>query len=234
MVLTKSLLPIRQASLEQSDLIQKRVLEEVQPEVRGLGVYSPVFLVPKPSGDWRMILDLRYQNRFIRKKRFRMENIHSVILGLAPGDLMATLDLNEAYLHIPIFEPHRKYLRIAVFLEGEITHLQFTAVPFGITSAPFVFTKVVLTVVAVLKLQNIQIIPYLDDWLIMAHSAGLLRDHLSTTFSLLQKLGWLINWEKSCIVPATAVKFLGFVLDSQSMTLSLSLETRKGKLSEQQ
>lgn len=99
-----------------------------------------------------------------------METIQSVILNLTPGNLMATLDLKEAYLDIPIFEPHRKYLRIAVLLEGRRTHLQFTSPPFGITSAPFVFTKVVLAVVATLGLQNIQTIPYLDDWLIMAHS----------------------------------------------------------------
>lgn len=68
---------------------------------------------------------------------------------------MATLDLKEDYLHIPIYESHRKFLRITVYLDGSVSHLQFTPLPFGISSAPYIFTNVVSAVVAVLRLQGI-------------------------------------------------------------------------------
>lgn len=64
-----------------------------------MGVYSTVFLVPKPSGGWCMILDL---NRFIVKKHFRMEPIISVLSLLQSGDMMVSLDLKGAYFHITI------------------------------------------------------------------------------------------------------------------------------------
>ena len=147
------------------DYICKGALEEVPAGEWGLGIYSPVFLVPKPSGDLRMIIDLRYFNRFIRKVKFRIETIKSVVHVLNPGDMMATLDLKDAYLHIPIHPASRKYLRITVQVSGVIRHLLFVALPFGISSAPHTFTKVVVCVVSALRLQGLTIIPYLDDWL---------------------------------------------------------------------
>lgn len=100
------------------------------------GVYFPVFLVPKPSGDWRIIIDLQFLNLYIRKTRFRMETFCSVAAILEPGHYMAPLDLKEAYLHITIYKPHRKFLRVAEYLKGSGSYLQLTTLPFGITSAP--------------------------------------------------------------------------------------------------
>lgn len=218
----------KQAVLEESILEyrQKGALEEVPPEEIGSGVYSPVFLVPKATGGWRMIIDLRYLNQFLKKRRFRMETIKSVISILNPGDLMVTLDLKDAYLHIPVCQAHRKYLRVAVSLRGTVKHFQFAALPFGITTAPYIFTKVVIAVVAPLRLRGLEIIPYLDDWLLKAHSAETLHLHLLQAQSFLQRLGWIINWQKSEISPSTTRRFLGFIIDSANMTLSLSPERK--------
>ncbi|KAM9294432.1 NACHT, LRR and PYD domains-containing protein 3-like [Gastrophryne carolinensis] len=58
--------------LELQELIQNNVIEVVPPHFEGQRFYSHVFLVHKPSEDYRMILNLKKLNHFIRYKKFRM------------------------------------------------------------------------------------------------------------------------------------------------------------------
>lgn len=68
------------------------------------------------------------------------------------------------------------------------------------------------------------IIPYLDDWLVKAASEELLMYQLIDTLTLLQQFDWVINLDKSSFLPATFMRFLGFIIDSQKMTLSVTPE----------
>lgn len=43
---------------------------------------------------------------------------------------MASLDLKDAYLHVPIAQSSQKFLRLAVNLGKSVWHLQFRALPF--------------------------------------------------------------------------------------------------------
>lgn len=78
---------------------------------------------------------------------------------------MTTLDLQDAYFHLPILARHRKFLRFRVAGQD----FQFRVLPVGLRSAPRVFTKVVTPVAAYVRLQGIQIYP-LDDCLFKAQS----------------------------------------------------------------
>ena len=69
---------------------------------------------------------------------------------LREADWMASIDLKDAYLSIAIWEEHRKYLR---FL-WENTMYEFQCLPFGLSSAPRVFTKLLKPVLARLRHQG--------------------------------------------------------------------------------
>ena len=71
---------------------------------------SPIFLVPKSTGGWRLILDLSSLNSFIKTPKFRMTNHASLADLLSPPAWMASLDLQDAYLHIPIRPTLHKFL----------------------------------------------------------------------------------------------------------------------------
>lgn len=103
-----------------------------------------------------------------------------------PRELYGTLGLRDAYLHIPIHPPYQRFLRLTV----KIHNFQFRALPFGLSSAPPIFTKVLGEALALLRLKLIMIIPYLDDMLLVANS------DLQIAQEFLQSLGWLIN--KGC------------------------------------
>ena len=204
------------------DFIRKHALEGVPDQEKFQGLYSPIFPVPKASGGWRLVIDLSYLNQFFVKHKFRMESIRSAIANVERGDFLASVDLQDAYLHIPILRAHRKYLRIALLLDHQILHFQFTCLPFGITSAPRVFTKVVVVLTAALRLQGICVTPYLDDWLVRGPSEAVLKQHLHKTLQMLDTHGFLVNLKKSSLDPTPVISYLGFTIDTFLMKLSLS------------
>ena len=113
-------------------LLNQGVIVEVPVQEHKLGFYSNLFVVPKPNGDVRPILDLKILNSYLRIRSFRMESIRSAAAALQRNDFLASIDIRDAYLHVPIFQGHQKFLRFAI--AGR--HYQFVALPFGLATAP--------------------------------------------------------------------------------------------------
>lgn len=201
-------------------MLRKGAIELVPKRLRGSGVYSRYFLVKKKTGGWRPILDLRRLNKFIKAQKFRMVTLQHVLGQLEEGDFLSSLDLGDAYFHIPILKGHRKFLRFVV--QGR--HYQFKALPFGLRSAPRVFTKCLAPVAAQLRREGIHVYPYLDDWLIRAKTRELAVAHTARTVQLLTDLGFSVNYAKSHLVPAQDALFLGARLNTVSLLASPSEE----------
>ena len=85
-----------------------------------------------------------------------------VLSSVEKGDYAFKIDLQDAYFHVQIHPSSRKYLRFA--FENRV--YQFRVLPFGLNTAPQIFTRLGHTVTAYLHRQGISVIPYLDDWLI--------------------------------------------------------------------
>ena len=102
------------------------------------------------------------------------------------------LDLKDAYFTIPIHTAHQPYLRFIVGQE----HYQFTCLPFGLSRAPWVFTKVMKPIVIFLCARGVQMIVYIDDILLMADTAAQAKSHLEAWTFLLTGLGFIINVQK--------------------------------------
>ncbi|KAK2564054.1 hypothetical protein P5673_012272 [Acropora cervicornis] len=146
-----------------------------------------------------------------------MEGIHMLTDLLRKGDFMFKIDLKDAYFTVPVWQNHQKFLR---FVWKE-TMYEFACLPFGLASAPRVLTKLMKPVVALLQQLGIRLIVYLDDMLMMAQSRDIALHLTSTALDLLQGLGFMINFLKSVLVPSTKMEFLGFVVDSISLSLAL-------------
>lgn len=184
---------------------------------------SPFFLVEKPSGGKRFILNLRELNRYIEPPHFKLEDWRTVIRLMLPGTKMATLDLEDAYLLVPIFEEHRKFLR---FQWRRITY-EFTALPFGLSTAPYIFTKILRPVVTYLRERGHQSIVYLDDFLFLGSSTNECQANIIASTNLLQSLGFVINYSKSRLNPSARCKYLGFIFDSDKQSISIPPSRRE-------
>ena len=186
-------------------LLSKNAIERVE-NVKSLGFYSRLFLVPKPHQRWRPVTDLSRLNIFLLVERFKMETPESIRASLIPGEWVSSIDLADAYLHIPIYPNSRKYLRFC----HRSQVFQFTSLPFGLATAPQVFTMIVKEVKLMALSMGIRVHLYLDNWLIRAQSQEEAQANTQTMVDLTQSLGWIINQEKSELKPTQVFSFVGY------------------------
>ena len=136
-------------SKEQSLLIQEEVgaLLEKGAVVKVLNpqhqesFYSTLFLVPKKGGQMRLVINLKRLNKWVEPQNFKMEGMGT--LRVVEGERLDG-ETKDAYFTIP---DHQPLLRFQV---GP-AHYQFTCLPFSLSCAPWVFTKVMKPITISLK-----------------------------------------------------------------------------------
>ena len=196
-------------------LLSKGAIEPVfRPETKGF--FSRLFLVPKKTGDLRPVIDLSRLNDHLVIPRFKMETQASVRASIKENEWTVSIDIQDAYLHVPMARSVRKYLRFMV--NGRV--YQFTCLPFGLATSPREFTKLLRPVVQLLLLQGIKLHVYLDDWLIRASSTVQARTHADLVLQVLQHLGWVINFSKSDLVPSQQFDFIDMQFNTCAYTVA--------------
>ncbi|KAI8437968.1 hypothetical protein MSG28_010630 [Choristoneura fumiferana] len=186
---------------------------------------SQIFLASKPNGGKRFILNLKALNKFITTSHFKMEDHRTASKLIPKGGFLATIDLKEAYLLVPIIESQRKYLRFQFENnDSRVVTYEFTAMPYGLSVAPRVFTKIMREVITFLRSRGFASVIYLDDILCIGNSYKECKDNVNETIKLLTCLGFVINCDKSCLEPKQSCKFLGFIFNTIDLTLSLPVD----------
>lgn len=66
-------------------LLDMEAIKPVPLSSWGTGMYSMFFIVPPKNGDVQAILDLKWLNKFIQKKRFKMETLRSILETIQKG-----------------------------------------------------------------------------------------------------------------------------------------------------
>ena len=182
----------RNMAEELSKLLEKGAITPVAQPYPTDSFVSRMFLVPKKDGSHRPIIDLRELNRFIRWEHFKMEGIHLLKDMLQEGDWMVKLDQKDAYFAVPIHQHHRQYLQT----HWKGTRYQFNCLPFGLSSAPRVFTKIMRQAIAWLRQLGCRVLTYIDDNLILASTREEATCLAEIAVSLFEALGFVINHPK--------------------------------------
>merc|ERR1711874_376417 len=115
----------------------------------------------------------------------------------------------DAYLSVPIHPDFQKYF--CFLMDGEI--FMFLRLPFGLTTAPWAFTRVMRPIKVCLRLRGVFVTSYLDDFLVLAVTRALCALHSAWTEKLLIWLGFDINYPKSSLVPSQSIEYLGILLN---------------------
>ena len=202
---------------EANDLLNKHAVSVVAP-VDGQYI-SAYFAVPKPRkvDQWRPILNLKFFNIFVKKYKFKMETLSSVREWIKPNSYCTSLDLKDAFLHIPIHNESKKFLRF-IWLQKIY---EWQVLVFGLTCSPRVITKVLKPVIAFLRLTwNILISIYIDDCLVQHSSSEKCHFHTQIVITLFMALGWSFKYEKCDLVPKKEFTHLGFLFNTATMTIS--------------
>lgn len=98
---------------------------------------------------------------------------------------MAKMDLQDAYLSVPIAPEFYRFLRFS----WNDKQYELKILPFGLSSAPRLFTKLMRPVIGILRGMGLRLVVYLDNILFMNVSEEGLRNDVHAALSL-----FLIPW----------------------------------------
>jgi hypothetical protein len=160
-----SLFPMKEEFVdsELQRLLQCGVIEERLHHPR---VVFPIGVVSKKNEKMRMIIDQRWLNRHVVCPKFKYEDLENLATLIRPGDWIGTLDLKDSYWHVPIKKAQWELLKI----EWKRKYFVFKTLLFGLSLAPYTFTKVMRCAVAELRQRGIRCQVYMNDLIIQASS----------------------------------------------------------------
>jgi hypothetical protein len=172
----------------------------------------PIHTVKKQGLEkFRIFHHLRTINGALEEeeKSFKMEHFLRMEKLLSRGMWVEKLDISSAYAHVPIQEESRKYLGFKI--EGK--NYRFRTLPFGLSIAPRIFTKILNQMLKNWSNQNILIIGYIDDILIIGKEKKEVELNVDTVKKDLISLGWIIKDQKCILTPVQNLKFLGIEIN---------------------
>ena len=100
----------------------------------------------------------------------------------------------------------------------------FNRMPFGLTTAPWVFTRLMRAIKKFLRRKGVKVNSFIDDFIVWANSQEKAALHLKWIKLLIKWLGLQINAKKSSLTPVQNLTYLGVDLDLQNLTMSLPAE----------
>jgi len=163
----------------------------------------PIFAIPKSSGGYRVIVDLRRTNELLSIQTFSIGSLKDALAMIEPLDFLTRVDIKDAFWHIPIYPPHHRYLGF----QHRMQCYAYQVLPFGLATAPLIFTKVMRA--ALTKVQP-KVFSFIDDLLIAFKEV----DPTPSILHQLRQLGFLINLEKSDLIPSRHKLYLGMELNT--------------------
>ena len=187
--------------------------------------FSAIFPRTKRDGSVRVIINLQELNKCIDNHHFKMDTIRDVLLLVQPNDFFASIDFKDAYYSVPLQRQSRQFFR---FLWRGQTY-QFTCMPQGLASAPRIFTKLLKPALAHLRSLGFNIICYIDDCILFSPDKKELQKGVRAALSLFDSLGLTVNLKKSVLEPTTVIEYLGVIINSENMTVSLT-DKKKDKI----
>ena len=196
------------------ELLAKSAIEPL-PDGQ-LAFFNRVFLVPKKTGGFRLILDVSKLNEFLVVDKFHMDTVQVIRSAVEEGMWAVSIDLSDAYHHIPIRSGDSSFLAFQVGSR----RFRYVALPFGLSPAPQVFTAA-LTALKMFarKSWEIPVFQYLDDWLLLSCSEEHLAHACCRFVECCLRLGLLVNLAKSQLVPTQRIEHLGVDWDLRTATV---------------
>ena len=180
-------------------------------------VCSPLSVVANGVGKKRLVVNLRHVNRYLMVQKFKYEDLRVAMLMFKPGEWMFSFDLKSGYHHVDIYESHQTFLGF----EWGSQFYVFTVLPFGLSTAPYVFTKLLRPLVCLWRGKGCKAILYLDDGICAVEREREAVRVSTWVRDTLEKEGFVANEAKCTWTPTHKLQWLGFNIDLEQGELSV-------------
>lgn len=189
-------------------------------------------VIPKSTpGKWRLIVDLSYPTSmsvndginpaYCSLQYTSVERVAKAVFECGVGALMAKVDVKSAYRLIPV-HPEDRHL-LGMVWQGQL-YID-AMLPFGLRSAPVIYTAVADAFEMILKAKGVTGIDhYVDDIITFGPPRSVIcQENLVRIVEEGKKLGITMAPEKT-VGPSTCLVFLGIEVNSVTQTLRLPQE----------
>ncbi|XP_068215486.1 uncharacterized protein [Palaemon carinicauda] len=161
---------------------------------------SPVVLVKKPDGEFRMCIDYRKVNVHTKSDSFPLPRIDDCLDQIGPSKFITKLDLLKGYWQVPLSDRAREISAFATpfgLYECKVS-------PFGLKNAACTFQRLMNRIIC--GLDGVEI--YIDDLVVHSNDWETHVRRLKWVFEVLLEAGLVVNLKK-CEFGKAKVSYLG-------------------------
>lgn len=166
---------------------------------------SPVLLVQKKDGTWRLCVDYRKLNTLTIKNRFPMPLVEEILDELAGATLFSSLDMTAGYHQIRMQQGDEH----KTAFKTHHGHYEFRVMPFGLTNAPATFQCTMNSVLAPFLRKFAMV--FIDDILIYSATIEDHLTHLRLVLTALKQHQFFLKQSK-CSFAKTELSYLGHII----------------------
>lgn len=194
--------------------IEKQIAEMLQPgiiEPSTSPFASPIIIVKKKDGQWRLCVDYRHLNLLTLKTKYHLPVIEELLDELVGASWFTKLDLQAGYHQIRL-APREEY-KTAFHTHND--HYQFNVLAFGLTDGPPTFQLAMnVTLAPVLR---VCAVVFSDDILVFSKTLQDPIQHVRRVLQLLDQHQWKVKGSK-CSFAQRSVSYLGYVISEQGVS----------------
>lgn len=172
---------------------------------------SPVLLVKKNDGSFRMVIDYRKLNKATVDDPFPIPRISSLLAKVGSANIFSKLDLLSGYHQVKM-NPDDAFKTAFVTNNGKY---HFKVMPFGLKNSPATFCRMMADIFRSCPF----VLVYLDDILIFSNSPQEHLEHVKFVLDTL-KTNFLVAKKSKCEFFQSVVDFLGCTISADSITPS--------------
>lgn len=171
---------------------------------------SPILLVKKKTGEWRLCVDFRKLNSYTIKNKFPLPIIEELFEELQGAKWFTTLDLRSGFHQILVaLEDQYK-----TAFQTHFGHFEYKVMPYGLIGAPATFQAVMNLILKPLLRKCVVV--FIDDILIYSKTLEEHLAHVQMVFDILREHQFKVRLSK-CSFAKQQLNYLGHVVSAEGV-----------------